>query len=145
VTKIQETSLAVPGANLLTFGSHFDLNGGNAFVNFADLPFMPYRLYTVHDVGEGRSRGDHAHRLYSQILIASAGSCRISLYDGNVQDEVFLSRPFEALFVPPRVWTRATDFAPGSALTVLSSGPFDRSELITDVQDLVDQPDRRYT
>ncbi len=128
--------MKVDGARIISLGSHIGPDGGNDYLDFEDLPFVPRRMYMVHDVGKGVSRGNHAHRAYSQLLIASAGSCRLLLDDTISQDEVVLSKPYEGLLVPPLIWTAASDFTPGAVLTVLSSGPFDPSEFIKSKDDL---------
>jgi hypothetical protein len=134
--KPSHRAVKVQGVKLMSLGSHIGPAGGNAFLDFRDLPFVPRRLYTVHGVGENMTRGNHAHREYFQLLVASAGSCRVLLDDTLSQDEVMLSGPHEGLLIPPLVWTRASDFTPGSALTVLSSGPFDPAELVKSKDEL---------
>jgi hypothetical protein len=134
--KSPDRHLKVQGAKVIALGSYMGLDGGNAFLDFDDLPFVPRRLYTVYRVGQNVTRGNHAHGKYSQLYIASAGSCRLLLDNAISQDEVVLSLPSEGLLVPPLVWTVAADFTPGAALTVLSSGPFDPGEVIKSKDEL---------
>ncbi len=129
-------SQMIPGTKIIALGSYLGPDGGNAFLDFKDLPFVPKRMYIVHGVRERITRGNHAHRDYSQFLIASAGSCRVLLDDTEHQDEILLTGPSEGLFVPPAIWTVVTDFAPGTALTVLSSGSYDRAEFINSKEEL---------
>jgi hypothetical protein len=135
--------IKIRGASIVMLGSYLGPDGGNAFLDFSDLPFVPRRIYTVHSVGPNATRGNHAHKKYCQLLIASAGSCRICLDDIAEQDELILSQPFEALLIPPGVWTVAKDFTPGTALTVLSSGPYDDTEFIKSREELATFNDER--
>src|SRR5215831_11828231 len=49
----------------------------------SNLPFRIERVFFVSDVPASGSRGDHAHRYASQILIPSAGRFCVDLSDGN--------------------------------------------------------------
>jgi UDP-2-acetamido-3-amino-2,3-dideoxy-glucuronate N-acetyltransferase len=122
--------LNVEGARLIALGAHFGNDGGNAYLDFEDLPFVPRRLYTVHGVPSKSTRGNHAHRQFSQLFIASSGSCEVVLDDVTCRDEVLLGAPSDALLVPSGIWTMAKNFSPGAVLTILSSGPFEPMEFI---------------
>ena len=62
--------------------------------------------------------------------------CRIQLFDGVNADEVILSKPSESFLVGPVIWIVAADFTPGTALTVLSSGPYEKAEFIESHEEL---------
>jgi UDP-2-acetamido-3-amino-2,3-dideoxy-glucuronate N-acetyltransferase len=101
------------------------------------LPFLPQRYFIVFDVGEGETRGGHAHRIVEQLLICVKGSCRVLLDDGDTRDEVLLDRPELAIYIPPRVWATQEEFSRDAVLTVLASGLYDPAEYLKDYDEFV--------
>ena len=49
-----------------------------------DVPFSIKRAYWVYDVPAGESRGGHAHKTLSQLLIATSGSFTVTLDNGKL-------------------------------------------------------------
>ncbi len=98
------------------------------------LDFEPKRLFWLHDVPPGQSRGRHGHRQSQLVLIAAAGRCRVHLDDGKVKEAVALDDPARALYLPPWTWHELTDFAPGSAIVVVASTLFDEAEYLRDYE-----------
>ena len=56
------------------------------------LPFDVKRVYYLYDVPGGESRGAHAHRDLSQLMVAASGSFRVTLDDGKVKRSFLLNR-----------------------------------------------------
>ena len=48
-----------------------------------DVPFEIKRVYYLYDVPGGESRGAHAHKKLSQLIIAASGSFTVTLDDGK--------------------------------------------------------------
>src|SRR3954471_15386647 len=63
----------VPGTRLLRLTRADDLRGSLVAMNFADLPFVPKRFFTVFDVPSVDVRGEHAHRECEQLLVCVRG------------------------------------------------------------------------
>src|SRR5438309_11704008 len=71
-----------------------DSRGSLSFAQYQDnLPFLPKRFFFVFNVGEGQTRGGHAHKTVQQLLVCVNGSCLVSLDDGKTRDEVWLDKP----------------------------------------------------
>ena len=86
---------------------HSDRKGNITVVeNKEDIPFEVRRTYYLYDVPGGESRGGHAHRELSQLIIAASGSFTVTLDDGKVKRTFVLNRPYQGfdnvivLFVP---------------------------------------------
>ena len=77
------------------------------------LPFDIQRVFYLHDVPLGESRGAHAHKTLHQAMICLAGSFDVLLDDGARRRTVHLERPWEGLYVPPMVWDAESNFARG--------------------------------
>lgn len=48
---------------------------------------------------DGESRGCHAHKELSQLIIAASGSFTVTLDDGNVKRTFHLNRPYQGLYI----------------------------------------------
>jgi len=115
-----------------------DPRGSLTFAQYDEtLPFLPKRCFVVFDVGEGQTRGGHAHRSVHQLLICVKGSCVVSLDDGETRDQVLLDRPELALYLPPGIWATQERFSPDGVLFVLASDVYDPDEYIKDYDELL--------
>jgi UDP-2-acetamido-3-amino-2,3-dideoxy-glucuronate N-acetyltransferase len=115
-----------------------DSRGSLSFAQYEEtLPFLPKRYFVVFDVGEGQTRGNHAHKASHQLLVCVKGSCVVELDDGNTQDEVWLDRPELALYMPPKIWATQKQFSRDAALLVLASELYDPEEYIRDYDEFL--------
>ena len=77
---------------------HSDRKGNLTVVeNGITLPFDVKRVYYLYDVPGGESRGAHAHKELSQLIIAASGSFKVTLDDGKLKRTFFLNRPYQGL------------------------------------------------
>lgn len=101
---------------------HSDRKGNISVVeNGITVPFDVKRVYYLYDVPGGESRGSHAHKELSQLIIAASGSFRVTLDDGNVKRSFILNRPYQGLYVKPGIWRDLDDFSSGAVCMVLAS------------------------
>ena len=102
----------------------------------SELPFTPTRMFWVSDVDEGTTRGNHAHRECHQLIIAVAGSFKVSTERGEkhefVLNDAVNGYPSPSLYCPPLTWLTIHDISPGSVILVLASHPYDVSDYIDD-------------
>ena len=120
-----------------------DPRGSLSYAQYDEtLPFLPRRYFIVFDVGEGQTRGGHAHSTAHQMLICVKGSCLVSLDDGKTRDQVWLDRPELALYIPPRIWATQERFSRDAVLMVLASEGYDPDEYIRDYDELLATGDR---
>ncbi|SRR5712692_1507550 len=110
-----------------------DSRGSLSFAQYQEsLPFLPKRFFLVFNVGEGQTRGGHAHKRVRQLLVCVKGSCLVSLDDGKTRDEVWLDRPELTLYLPPKIWATQSQFSSDAVLMVLASNIYDPDEYIKD-------------
>jgi acetyltransferase-like isoleucine patch superfamily enzyme len=115
-----------------------DLRGSLAAVELADgLPFEPQRFFAVFDVPSKDVRGEHAHRVCSQVLVCVRGSVRCIVDDGTLREEVLLDHPDVALHMPPMVWGTQFDYSEDAVLAVFASHRYDGSDYIRDYDDFL--------
>lgn len=123
-----------------------DPRGSLSYAQYDEtLPFLPRRYFIVFDVGEGQTRGGHAHKTVHQLLVCVKGSCLVSLDDGKTRDQVLLDRPELVLYIPPRIWATQERFSRDAVLMVLASEVYDPEEYIRDYDELLATGDGRPT
>lgn len=112
---------------------HSDRIGNISVVeNYKDVPFEVHRIYYLYDVPGGESRGAHAHKELSQLIIAASGSFTVTLDDGKVKRTFVLNRPYQGLYVVPGIWRTLDDFSSGAVCLVLASHGYDEEDYIRD-------------
>ena len=118
---------------------HSDRKGNISVVqNGETIPFDVKRVYYLYDVPGGESRGAHAHKELSQLIIAASGSFRVTLDDGNVKRSFVLNRPYQALYIQPGILRDVDDFSSGAVCMVLASEKYDASDYIRDYKEFID-------
>lgn len=100
--------------------------------NLITIPFEVKRTYYLYDVPSGESRGGHAHKALSQLIIAASGSFTVTLDDGKVKRTFLLNRPYQGLLVVPGIWRTLDDFSSGAVCLVLASHVYDEKDYIRD-------------
>lgn len=95
-----------------------------------NLPFEVRRIYYLYDVPGGESRGGHAHKELSQLIIAASGSFDVLLDDGENKKVVTLNRPYFGLLVVPGIWRELLEFSSGAICLVLASHKYEESDYI---------------
>ena len=117
---------------------HSDRKGTISVVeNKKTIPFDVKRVYYLYDVPGGESRGSHAHKKLSQLIVAASGSFSVTLNDGNVKRTFILNRPYQGLYVVPGIWRELDDFSSGSVCMVLASSKYDASDYIRDYDEFI--------
>ena len=124
---------------LIELDKHHSDRKGNITVveNDRDVPFEVRRTYYLYDVPGGESRGAHAHRELSQLIIAASGSFSVTLDDGKIKRTFILNRPYQGLYVVPGIWRTLDDFSSGAVCLVLASHPYDAGDYIRDYDEFV--------
>lgn len=98
------------------------------------IPFLIKRVYFLYDVPSGATRGGHAHRNLSEIIIALSGSFDVVLDDGKEKKVVFLNRPHYGLYISPGVWREIENFSSNSVALALASDFYNESDYIRDYE-----------
>lgn len=110
---------------------HSDRKGNLTVVeNGITVPFDVKRTYYLYDVPGGESRGGHAHRDLSQLIVAASGSFTVTLDDGQVKRTFLLNRPYQGLYIVPGIWHTLDDFSSGAVCLVLASDIYTEDDYI---------------
>ena len=117
---------------------HSDRKGNITVVqNGNTVPFDVKRVYYLYDVPGGESRGSHAHRNLSQLIVAASGSFRVTLDDGDARCSFVLNRPYQGLYVKPGIWRDLDDFSSGAVCMVLASEVYQVEDYIRDYDEFL--------
>ena len=118
---------------------HSDRKGNISVVeNNETVPFEVKRTYYLYDVPGGESRGGHAHKELSQLIVAASGSFSVTLDDGNVRRTFLLNRPYQGLYVVPGIWRTLDDFSSGAVCLVLASHKYDEADYIRNYDEFLE-------
>ena len=131
---------------IVEFDKHHSNRRGSLTVveNGQTLPFDVKRVYYLYDIPGGESRGAHAHKELSQLIIAASGSFRVTLDDGKVKRSFFLNRPYQGLYVKPGIWRDLDDFSSGAVCMVLASDIYMKEDYIRDYNEFVEFRNKKY-
>lgn len=130
---------SVYDCSVLDLNKHHSDRKGNLTVvqNGITVPFDIKRVYYLYDVPGGESRGSHAHRELSQLIVATSGSFRVVLDDGSVKRAFVLNRPYQGLLVKPGIWRDLDDFSSGAVCMVLASEVYQPEDYIRDYDEFI--------
>lgn len=105
--------------------------------NRKTVPFNVKRVYYLYDVPSGESRGGHAHKALSQLIMAVSGSFAVTLDDGNVKRTFMLNRPYQGLYIVPGIWRTLDDFSSGSVCLVMASEKYSEDDYIREYDNFI--------
>jgi len=103
-----------------------------AIEQWRNVPFEFKRAYYIFNTKAGVRRGCHAHKQLSQMIICLSGSCKLSLEDGQLREEIILASPTSALMIQGLVWRELYDFSPDCVLLVLADQYYNENDYIRD-------------
>lgn len=129
---MQAKDSTVYDCTIVELDRHHSERKGNISVveNRKTVPFDVKRVYYLYDVPGGESRGGHAHKALSQLIVAASGSFTVTLDDGSVRRTFTLNRPYQGLYVVPGIWRTLEDFSSGAVCMVLASEGYDEEDYI---------------
>lgn len=129
---------SVDDCKIIQLSKHHRPQGNLTVVeNGKDVPFDVKRVYYLYDVPGGATRGGHAHRELSQLIVAVSGCFSVMLDDGHNQRVFQLNRSNVGIYIAPGIWRVLDDFSSGSVCLVLASERYDASDYINDYDEFV--------
>jgi UDP-2-acetamido-3-amino-2,3-dideoxy-glucuronate N-acetyltransferase len=132
------SATAVSGVVLHPLTRGRDLRGNLAALEFADMPFVPRRVFTVYGVPNESVRGAHAHRACGQLLVCVSGEVSSVADDGRSRQEFRLTSPDVGVYIPPMVWSMQYRYTRDAVLVVLAELPYDPDDYIRDYEEFLE-------
>lgn len=100
------------------------------------IPFSIQRLFTIK-AREVCTRGLHAHKECTQLLVCLEGRCVVTVDDGEAQKEVVLDQPNLGLLIPPSVWAEQV-YETNTVLLVLTDRPYEEADYLRKYEDFLE-------
>ncbi|MBC3949220.1 MULTISPECIES: WxcM-like domain-containing protein [Pseudomonas] len=132
----QNTS--VSGVTLNSLTEVTDIRGSLSVGEFdRSIPFKAERYFLVYDVPTAETRGEHAHRVCHQFLIAVKGTVHVVADDGTNREEFILDKPNVGIHLPPMTWGIQYRYSSDAVLLVFASHYYDSSDYIRNYDEFV--------
>ena len=119
---------------LIEFPYLEESNGDLVVVEGDIIPFNVSRVFTVR-ASKGSVRGEHAHRLCSQLLICTNGAVEVKCDDNRTTETYVLDKANFGLFIPPGIWGYQKYIEENTTLTVLCDLPYEEADYIRNYND----------
>ena len=101
------------------------------------LPFEPKRVFWTFNVPSGASRGGHAYRKQSELIVAINGSFEVCVkHIYGTEQCFFMNRGDQGLLLPPLTWRSMVNFSTNAMGLHLSNSRFDEADYIRDFNKL---------
>lgn len=107
-------------------------------VEFKDyIDFEVKRVYFITDIKE--ATGAHCHKIEQEFFILQKGTCTAVIDRGNGLEEIKMTAPTSAIYVPACVWHGFKDFSSDAVLLALSSTNYnpERSDYVEDYNEFL--------
>ena len=128
----------VKGVTLNYMNKVTDLRGNLTVGEFdRSIPFKPERYFMVYDVPTAETRGEHAHKICHQFLIAIKGSVQVVAFDGSNREEFTLDAPNMGIYLPPMTWGIQYRYSADALLLVFASHYYDSADYIRNYDDFL--------
>lgn len=99
------------------------------------VPFEIKRVFWTYYTPQNVTRGRHAHYVTEQVLIAVAGTIKVSVeIPGAEKLEYLLDSPSKGLYLPPNAW-HTMEYSHNAVQLALASTNYDESDYIRDYSD----------
>tara|TARA_R110002020_G_scaffold213460_2_gene420328 strand:- start:30 stop:449 length:420 start_codon:yes stop_codon:yes gene_type:complete len=105
-------------------------NGTLTPIEGGELPFSIERVFYIHGVPIGDTRGCHAHFRTEQLLLCLHGTVEVICKDGKNEKSYLLDSPQKGLYIPPLIWDEQI-YGEGAVLVSLCSTPYRSSDYIS--------------
>jgi uncharacterized RmlC-like cupin family protein len=115
---------------IIRFPTVVDPSGGLTPFEWSALPFVPARVFLLHDVVQGSRRGGHAHHELEELIVAVSGSFTVTTWDESGPHHWTLNHADSGLYVPPMVWRHLGDFSGNAVAMVFASTAYDPADYI---------------
>ena len=113
------------GCKLIHLPVRTDKRGSLSFAESGShIPFSIERVFWIYDVPQDEERGAHSHNECAEVVIPVQGEFDMTVDDGTTQQTIHMDSPHTGILIPPGIWCRLSNFAPGTICVVLASHPY---------------------
>ena len=101
-----------------------------------NVPFSIARIFNVR-ADKGSTRGRHAHRECTQLLICTNGTVEVTCDDGKQTSTYILDEANHGLLIEPGIWAEQKYIKENTVLTVLCDFLYDEGDYIRNYKDFL--------
>ena len=94
------------------------------------IPFHIARMFWMYGIPQDKTRGGHSHIESAQVLVPVTGSFSLFIDDGTNKAQVLMDSASRGILLPPGIWCELRDFAPGTAVMVFASYPYNEDDYV---------------
>lgn len=111
-----------------------DLRGNLSFIEFPkNLPFQIKRVFWIYDVPSGETRGGHAFKKSTEVIVALSGSFNIVITSPDKEQWlVTLNQANKGIILPPLTWRHMDNFSTNSLALHISNTFYSENDYIRD-------------
>lgn len=106
-----------------------DARGALTLAELDRLPFACRRVYVLHDVPVGGTRGGHASRTQHRYIVIVRGRAALVLDDGHETKRLELM-PGDGIHIPPGTWNELEALDDELVVLACASGDYDPDDYI---------------
>lgn len=121
--------------NILYLPKIADYRGNLSFFESScQIPFDIKRVYWIHDVPSGETRGGHAFHSQNEFIVSLSGCFDVLVDNGSGAIKYTLSRSNYGLYIPKMNWRELSNFSTNAVVMVVSDSEFLEEDYIRDYQ-----------
>lgn len=128
------TSFTVKDCYLIDVPTFTDERGAISVMD-KELPFDVKRVFWLHHINEGQSRGGHALLEGSEIMCSMHGSFVLELYDGIDKVEIEMNDPTVGVMIRPGIWFTTHSYKDGGVSLILADEEYRRDRYTYDYEE----------
>ena len=94
------------------------------------LPFDIKRVYWIHSLQAGQTRGAHRHLVTRQAMVCLSGACKVQIKNQSGEQLYHLTDTEHVLLLEPEDWHEMSGFNSDTILMLLASHEYDPKDYV---------------
>ena len=107
-------------------------------LDFGQLPFQPKRIYWIDKLSSSQSRGFHAHKKLTQVLIVVRGRLRLRLKRGLTAFDVVIDEADSHILIPAGTWRELYAESEETVVLVIADSAYDEDDYIRNFTEYIE-------
>ena len=130
------TSYTIKDCNLIEIPTFEDVRGAISVID-KELPFEVKRVFWLHHIREGQSRGGHALLEGTELMCSLHGSFVLELFDGVDSVKITMDNPKVGIVIRPGIWFSTHDYRENGVSLILASEEYQRDKYTYDYEEFL--------
>ena len=130
------TSYTIKDCHLIKIPTFTDERGAISVMD-KELPFDVKRVFWLHHINEGQSRGGHALLNGSEIMCSIHGSFILELFDGIERVSITMDDPGVGVMIRPGIWFSTHLYKDNGVSLILADEEYQRDRYTYDYKEFL--------